>query len=186
MIPLKAKLTYRYTGENTFALKTKPSQRLLFLSIFLLLSAAFFFGIGSGIEKSEIPGTVFYFFILVLTGGAAAWNRTVLFNRVSGSGEIQRRLGPVKIWASTAFDLDSVEAVVLQTVTLASGFADRKSDEYSPFKKYVDKRRFLHRMIIDVAEKRIFLEDSASREELEEMGKALAGFLGKPFRAESM
>jgi hypothetical protein len=186
MIPLKAKLTYRYSGDNAFELRTKPTHRLLFLGVFALLTAAFFIGIGDGIEKSEIPGTIFYFFLLILTGGTAAWNRLVRFDRSSGSGEIARRLGPVRVWKSTIFPLEKIEAVVLQTVTLASGFGNRKSDEFSPFKKYVDKRRFLNRLILDVEEKRIFLEDSATGEELEGMGKALAGFLGKPLRKENM
>lgn len=185
MLPVGSRYSLTKDSSGSLTMKTSPRRRVLFLALGLLLMVAFLFGIdpNHGIPREQLGGTVFYFVILLVCFGVAGWDTRVVF-RVGSSVERQIRFAgfPLRLTVVPASDL---RAVVLQSVQLSKK-RDLPRRDGGLFTGSMSRGVEISKLVVETSDRSLFLEDSRTSGELSTIGVRIAGYLGVPFRTDTV
>ena len=172
--------------DDSVALAPRGSRRFFYLAVFLVLAGSLVFGFDPAVDLSgtRIVGTIGVALLMIAVLAVAGVATRTGFSRGERSMTTQRTLFSVLV-SSNERPLPSGTTIVAQDVELMKRpeRSDRSSNLLTGF---LTARTHLYRLFIDTGDERIKIEEATYPGEIEDVGKALADFLGLPFQTESM
>ncbi len=189
MLSLRSRYSLKQQSPQRLLLRTNPVRRGLFFFIALLLLVSFFVGFDPArdLKPPRLGGSVFYFVLIAVSLGTGLWEKRFVFDKEMMEIRIQVRLGTLSLGGPEPFGLTAVKAVILQQVRLIPEGVTRKKDGAKTWTgNLLDRKKMYYKLYLQLENKRLLLEETSSAEELEEIGKTVAVFLGAKFEYEEV
>jgi hypothetical protein len=186
MTPHHASSRFTVIDDDSVALAPRNSRRIFYLAIFLILAGSLFFGFDPAVDLSgsRIVGTIGVAMLMVAVLVVAGVATRTVFNRSGPSIATQRTIFSVRV-SSSERPLPRGTTIVAQDVELMKR-PERNDRSSSLLAGFLTARTHLYRLFVDTGEERIKIEEATYPGEIEDVGKALADFLGIPFQTESI
>ncbi len=184
MIPLRSRRRLKITGNNTLLLRSDFVRRITFGIIFLILSAGMVlsFDPSKDLTGARLGGTIFYLVLIIIALFVTALEKLITFDKNRGVIVFCYRIFMMDTGIKRdEISIDSLKTVILSTLILLKreGSGIRKGSRLS---NYMQNRTVMVRLFLETEERKILIADGSYKDEIEEMGRSIARFLGKSFQ----
>lgn len=188
MFGVRARLVLRISSDGRVALRTNPVRRIIYGIIAVVLLSGFVIaGLAPGIRLSGGP-----FGLLLLIGMTAASAVVALLREevsFDPAGDLIRRetrLAGVALRA-THEPLSSLTAIVVQNPRF---FSDSQIPAQTPvnsrLSSFMTRKNSFGRLILELGDRMIPIDESNSVAELEQTSQTLARAIGRPWRRDGI
>ncbi len=187
MTPMRAHSRLVLKSESVMLLTSSSSRRIVFFFLFVVFAVAMIVGFdpSTDLVGSRLFGTIGYAAVLLVLLGVTAWSMTIRFDRDRGRMETVKSFFGVIFSHDRGIELGIVKAIVLQKVQLIKG-RDLPLNRSNRISNLLEPRAQLFRLFLDTGERRIKLDESNYREELENEASMIANFLGVVRKTEEL
>jgi hypothetical protein len=189
MLSLRSRYSLKQENPERLILRTNPMRRGLFFFIAVLLLVSFLLGFDPArdLNPPRLGGTVFYFILLAVSLGTGLWEKRFIFDKKKMEFLTRVCFGKLPVIVSEPVGLLSITSVVLQQLRLIpEGALRKKSGGKTLTGTVLDRKKMYYKLFLQIGDRRRLLEEASSSEELEEIGKTLAAFLGAVFEYEEV
>ncbi|TVR91074.1 MAG: hypothetical protein EA428_06775 [Spirochaetaceae bacterium] len=188
MQSLNTRLVLRHREDNSLVLSPNPTRRLVFGVVAVVLLLAFFAAVDyeRDFSAEHFFSTLVYFTLVSGCIILAGWENRKVFEQHDAGLVFERRVFFLMI-SREFVPFDEIQEVVLSRVELSKveGQPTRSERHSGAVSAQMLKRDIeLYRLTVGTEQRRYRLEESAVREELEEVGRLVSQYMEVPFFVE--
>ena len=187
MIPLGGRSRIIRKSADLVFFTSGPTRRLMFFLLFLLLTITMVFGtdLKEAFSGATLLRTIGYVAVLLALLGAAGWSTKISINREEGSVETISSVFGVTVRRSLLVNIDSIEGVVMQKVSLLRGNFSR-GGRSGIFGNLFEPPSQLFRLFLETNDERIRIDEGGEAGRFEKIGRFFAEFLDVGFSEEEL
>lgn len=173
-------------NDQSLVVQINWGRRALYGAIGVLLVLAFVVSYDSQTDQGSVVGLVFYALLTIAAVGVAAWNSRTVFVRDRSTVQTQKRLFGI-VLKSEEIDAQRINGVTLQAIRLLrTQEIPQQGLLNSRFRGFASRRSQYFKLFLEIGERRVMLEDSSYRDELEAVATSIAEYLNVPLQNEEV
>lgn len=181
MIPVSSELRIKIVSDDEVVLTTPGTRRVLYGSISILLTAAAAVSLDPAVDFSgaRLVGTILIFLLILFMVYGAGKSSSIRF--LKKDNRIVRTVSffTIPLFSRELLTLSAVKRLnLVEIALLKGGNPSRDRNGLTKGQGFFLKRTRLYQLSMESSEKRIMLQESSSREELEASSRVLSPFLG--------